>query len=134
MDCLSTHIKPISLRPPNVAGWKVNQEWIDSNSLSLRLRLPSVMLAQAKIDLDEKPDYDADPMMAEIKRKGIKALTSFNSDWDYFFENCKGIDYTRLFFNEKLSRQARITISRSRFRNQKEKVLALMSLPEYQMV
>ncbi|GAL70121.1 probable signal peptide protein [Jejuia pallidilutea] len=37
------------LDPPNVAGWKGGRNWIDSNTIVLRLKLPSLLLNSAYI-------------------------------------------------------------------------------------
>ena len=41
----------ILLYPVNVAGWKGDRYWIDSNSLMFRLKLPSVLLNNANIKM-----------------------------------------------------------------------------------
>ncbi len=48
----------ILLNPPNVAGWKGDKNWIDSNTLMLRLKLPSILLNNAVINLQEKGEFE----------------------------------------------------------------------------
>ena len=48
----------ILLDPPNVAGWKEDKAWIDPNTLMLRLKLPSLLLNNAIINLDEKGEFE----------------------------------------------------------------------------
>lgn len=54
------------LNPPNVAGWKEGNAWIDSNSLMLRLKLPSALLNKGNLEWDEPGASagDLDKMMA----------------------------------------------------------------------
>ena len=42
--------------PPNVAGWAGGRNWIDSSTLLLRLKTPSLILNGGKIDIEEKDD------------------------------------------------------------------------------
>ncbi|MDB4094419.1 DUF1800 domain-containing protein, partial [Flavobacteriaceae bacterium] len=46
------------LYPVNVAGWKGDRYWIDSNSLMFRLKLPSLILNNAKISLKPKGEFE----------------------------------------------------------------------------
>jgi uncharacterized protein (DUF1800 family) len=120
-------------RPPNVAGWKVDKEWIDSNSLSLRLRIPSVVLAQEKIDLPLRPELDESPMMEKRKQEGLKAIQNFKADWQYFNKNNEEEDLLENLFNNRLSSIAVNTIEKIRNRPFKQKVIQLFSIPEYQL-
>jgi uncharacterized protein (DUF1800 family) len=119
--------------PPNVKGWKVNQEWIDSNSLPLRLRLPSILLTNAELDLTTKPDYDADPNDDKRKNKMTKKL-GFSYDWEHFFKKNRGTDFKSLFFNNKISPQVDHFLNGRTFDSEIEEVIQLISLPEYQLV
>lgn len=44
--------------PPNVAGWPGGQNWIDSSSLMLRLRIPQMLGGQIALDVSTKSDDD----------------------------------------------------------------------------
>jgi uncharacterized protein (DUF1800 family) len=127
----------ILLNPPNVAGWKGGRTWIDSNTITLRLKLPSLLLNNAYIsktrlgDIDENIDRTKE---AFKKKYGKRFKTEVN--WQLFnkhFNNveifnlekyvlaCEIKDHTRLYLNSlsKVSKQ--------------EYCIQLMSLPEYQM-
>jgi uncharacterized protein (DUF1800 family) len=120
-------------RPPNVKGWKENQEWIDSNSLPLRLRLPSIILSNAELNIGIKPDYDENPNQANKQNRLSKKL-GFTCDWNYFFEQNEGIDFKQLFFNNKVSGQVENFLQSRKFDSKKEEVIQLISLPEYQLI
>ncbi|NNF34073.1 MAG: DUF1800 domain-containing protein [Saprospiraceae bacterium] len=120
-------------RPPNVAGWKVNRQWINSNSLTLRLRLPSVLLADGFIEMNLRPELD-EMIKAKVKgNKGFKLLKSFNSDWDLFFQNNPGGNYKLTLLNNSISPQASKALAKLGSQGDQEKVIQLMSLPEYQL-
>ena len=120
-------------QPPNVKGWKENQEWIDSNSLPLRLRLPSIILTNSALEINSKPDYDSNPNDMPSRNKLSRKL-DFNHDWGYFFRQNQGMDYKELFFNNKISPQVANFLRNSRFDTQMEEVIQLISLPEYQLI
>ncbi|MFQ3306744.1 MAG: hypothetical protein ACI9K4_001820, partial [Polaribacter sp.] len=44
----------VLLYPDNVSGWKGDKNWIDSNTLMFRMKLPSLLLNNAIINLEEK--------------------------------------------------------------------------------
>jgi uncharacterized protein (DUF1800 family) len=122
----------ILYRPPNVAGWKVDREWINSNSMALRLRLPSIILSDGYIDLDLKPALD-EVSMNNKPQKGLNLLKSFSPDWAYFFRENNVDQLTELFFNSTLSPQAKKTIHKNQADSNEEKVIQMLSLPEYQL-
>ncbi|MEZ4937432.1 MAG: DUF1800 domain-containing protein [Crocinitomicaceae bacterium] len=123
----------ILYRPPNVKGWKVDQEWIDSNSLPLRLRLPSIILTNAQLDLAAKPNYDENPLDGMKENKFSQKL-GFTYDWEYFFDQNQGMDFKDLFFNGKLSPQMKAFIDKHHFETKYEEVIQLISLPEFQLI
>lgn len=123
----------ILYKPPNVKGWKVDREWIDSNSLPVRLRLPSIILTNAQLDLAAKPNYDENPLDGMKENKFSKKL-GFKCDWDSFFKENEDIDYKDLFFNGKLSPQVQEYLNSHEFDSRHEEVIQLISLPEYQLM
>jgi uncharacterized protein (DUF1800 family) len=120
-------------QPPNVKGWKVNQEWIDSNSLPLRLRLPSIILTNAILDIQIKPDYDGNPLDGMKQNKFSKKL-GFTYSWDYFFKQNSEGNYKEIFFNDKISNQVKEFLKNRKFDSKEEEVIQLISLPEYQLI
>ncbi|RMB64151.1 DUF1800 domain-containing protein [Dokdonia sinensis] len=77
----------VLLDPLNVAGWKGNRSWIDSNTLMFRMNLPSAILANAVIEFSEKGEFEdslEDYYEAEkTKRRFLKT----EPDWSNFEEN-----------------------------------------------
>lgn len=122
----------VLFQPPNVKGWKVNQEWIDSNSLPLRLRFPSIILSNGELNIDPKPNYDENPYEGKSQNKFSKRL-GFTYNWAYFFEQNEGIDFKQLFFNNKISTQVEQFVENRKFDSKEEEVIQLISFPEYQL-
>lgn len=122
----------ILYQPPNVKGWKVNQEWIDSNSLPMRLRLPSIILTNASLEINTKPDYDANPN--DGRKNKLSEKLGFSYDWNYFFQENEDVDYKELFFNGKISPQVKQFLADRKFDTKEEEVIQLISLPEYQLI
>ena len=79
----------VLLNPPNVAGWKTGRNWIDSNTIVTRLRLPSVLLNNAEIAYSEKGDEET--MITNFKKRKLsrRSIIKVTADWKYFEENYK---------------------------------------------
>ena len=122
----------VMYKPRNVEGWKVNQEWIDSNSLPLRMRLASWLLNDGQIELRTKHDYDANPNFD--RRKSAIAKIGLKYNWSIFEAKNKDANFQTLFFNDSLSDQARTFLADRKFNSLKEEIIQLMSLPEYQLL
>lgn len=72
--------------PPNVAGWPGGKSWIDSSSLMVRLKIPSLILNAGIIDFDGKGDIEDEAIIAldRIKRNVIERQVKAIPDWDRF--------------------------------------------------
>src|ERR1035437_10632760 len=69
--------------PPNVAGWKGGQNWIDSSSLILRLNMPHSILNNSGMDVQAKPAFEEDPLESFREKK----IGVIKSDWIAFASN-----------------------------------------------
>lgn len=125
------------LDPPNVAGWKGGRNWIDSNTIVLRLKLPSLLLNSAyiskvKIGAEDK-QVDAKKEMFQ-KAYGKRFKTETN--WTYFEKQFKDVSINE-FQNHllacDLSESAAQYLSSLEKVSKREYCIQLMSLPEYQM-
>lgn len=123
------------LYPPNVAGWKGGKSWIDSNTLMIRLKLPSVLLSNAKISTKEKGEfYDTFSKYYENRRGETIIKTSAN--WDAFKKNYQYVeieDLNNYLLQCPINKGTQDYINRLSKRNKQEYCIQLMSLPEYQM-
>ncbi|MFI5140938.1 MAG: DUF1800 family protein [Bacteroidia bacterium] len=110
--------------PPNVAGWAGGRSWIDSSTLLLRLKTPSVILNGGKIDIVEKDDMPEDFSLPE----SIKV----NPDEKPFYANAKPEDLIENMLLPKLDdKKKNILLSKSA--TNKQLVLKIVSMPEYQL-
>lgn len=51
--------------PPNVSGWTTGYSWVDSARLSLRIRLPEIILSTKSMEFDLKDNGDVDDYLPE---------------------------------------------------------------------
>ena len=128
--------------PPNVAGWKGGQNWIDSSSLILRLNMPHSILNNSGMDVQAKPAFEEDPLESYREKK----IGVIKSDWTAFANN---------FINQPKEKQlddlleSLIQCDKSRIRkdlietnidnSSEEKRITgmaanIMSLPEFQLI
>lgn len=59
--------------PPNVAGWKGGQTWIDNSTLMTRLHLSQYLLNMAEVELHSKKDPESSGNARPFKLKWLKA-------------------------------------------------------------
>lgn len=70
--------------PPNVAGWAGGKSWIDSSTLMLRLKLPSMILNGGVIDFEAQGDDPDAFKMMEMNTKNqekVKERVNTTIDW-----------------------------------------------------
>lgn len=125
----------ILLNPPNVAGWKGGRSWIDSNTIMLRLKLPSIILANAQISIKEKGEFE-DSFSKYYSRKGKQKFVSVKIDWETFEKRFKDMSFSDLKNNlivPKLSEGTDTYLETLSQNSKRDFCVQLMSLPEYQM-
>ncbi|WP_418508717.1 DUF1800 domain-containing protein [Corallibacter sp.] len=132
---LQKHLGQTLLNPPNVAGWKGGRHWIDSNTILLRLKLPSVILNDGQISTVEKGDFnDAFKEYQDLHTKRKPLKTKVN--WNAFNELYGSLSFQEI---EQLLITTKINVGTKAYLNNLSKVsrksycIQLMSLPEYQM-
>lgn len=122
----------ILLDPPNVAGWKGDKAWIDANTIMVRLKLPSVLLNNAFIDLDEN-----DKLRKKVfKRNRGRLPFKTSPNWDIFSKNYNGIESKNLqdYIIQVPINKGTLDYLKSLSKSSKQEYcIQLMSLPEYQM-
>lgn len=123
------------LFPPNVAGWKGGRNWINPNTMMLRLRLPSVLLANGEIALDEKGEFEDDFQRFNNKRNRQRKLKVI-PDWETFQSREKNTTTEQLqqtLLTSPLNRGTKEYLEKLADQDLKEFCIQLMSLPEYQL-
>ncbi len=121
--------------PPNVAGWPGGKSWIDSSTLLLRMRLPSLVLNNGDIDNDERTD-DPDDMFNETNGEQTNQKFGTHLNWIDILKAHEGLSIEKLSAailakqpNEKILN----TINTEAANNKKEQIIKLLSLPEYNL-
>lgn len=125
----------ILLYPPNVSGWKGGKGWIDSNTILLRLRLPSILLSNAIIPPTEKNDF-IDKFYTAAKRKRTNNLFKVEPNWKQFSANYENVEIETMsnyLFQSGINRGTKKLLDQITKASKGEFCVQLMSLPEYQM-
>jgi hypothetical protein len=126
--------------PPNVAGWPGGRAWIDSSTLMLRLKAPSVILNFGVIEWDEKGDMPEDKLIQlEEKRDNTQAKVEKKMqaypNWEAFEKKMKN-EQSRLkefLIQPELSVGAQKLLAVSDSVSLKDQPIEIVSLPEYQL-
>lgn len=125
------------LDPPNVAGWKGGKNWIDSNTIVLRLKLPSLLLNNAYISKTKEGQFDRQiDTKKQAFKKNYGKYFSTETDWVYFtkqFKNVKINDMGSHVLACPISDEAKTYLNSLEKVSKQEYCVQLMSLPEYQM-
>ena len=111
--------------PPNVAGWAGGRNWIDSSTLLLRLKTPSVILNGGKIDIEEKDDMPEESF-------NLPETVKVNPDEKPFYANVKPDELIENMLRPKLDDKKK-NILLSNANTNKQLVLKIVSMPEYQL-
>ena len=126
----------ILLRPPNVAGWKGGKQWIDSNTILLRMHLPSLLLNNAHISTKERGEFN-DRLNNFIKRrKGNFVPFKIKHDWKHFEKEYAAVSIDELqdfLLMASPSTETQKLLNELGKTSKQEHCIQLMSLPEYQM-
>lgn len=125
----------ILLKPVNVAGWKGGKNWIDSNTLMFRLKLPSMLLNNAQISLNEKGDIEG-TFEEFYKKKNRKSYIKTTFSWEKFEKELKKSDAKELkefLIQSKINPNTETLLSHLQIDNLKDFCIQLMSIPEYQL-
>lgn len=123
------------LFPPNVAGWKGGRNWINPNTMMLRLRLPSVLLANGEIALDEKGEFEDDFQSFNDKRNRQRRL-KVTPDWKTFessYKNTTAAALQETLLVSPLNQGTKVYLEKLADQNLPKYCIQLMSLPEYQL-
>ncbi|WP_026897619.1 DUF1800 domain-containing protein [Daejeonella oryzae] len=123
--------------PPNVAGWAAGKSWIDSSSLMLRLKLPSLILNAGIIDFEGKADIEDEALLAmmQIKMKSVERRIQSVTDWDKFLSAFPSGFNTADLASFLLQTPVKPEIMKLLETNSslKSAALELVSMPEYQL-
>jgi len=129
--------------PPNVAGWPGGQSWIDSSSLMLRMRIPSLVLNDGEIDFSGKADPEDEAVIALSRTATTnanantkpKSFVNAQADWPKFLNTLpKGLtplQLTEFLLQPKLN--DKITRMVGDNKGLRSTAVEITSMPEYQL-
>lgn len=123
------------LNPPNVAGWPGGKKWIDSNTMMVRLKLPSVLLSNGVISFDVKGEFE-DSLSAFNKRKNVGRKLDVESDWGFFENEHKKTSRDELktvVLGANLQEEAKSFMDSLEKEGKVAYCIQLMSIPEFQL-
>jgi uncharacterized protein (DUF1800 family) len=135
---LQSNLGQYLFNPPNVAGWPGGQNWIDSSSLMLRMKIPSLVLNDGLIDFSGKADPEDEAVIAQGKKTNVRAVKSYvdaKADWPKFLDNLpKKITTTELAaFLLQPSLTPKVTEMIHNNQSLKNTAIEITSMPEYQL-
>lgn len=125
----------ILLKPVNVSGWKGDKSWIDSNTLMFRLKLPSLVLNNAKINLNEKGDIEGTFEEFYKKNKG-NSYVKTTVNWEKFnaeYQKISAEELKKLLIISPIDLDTEKFLAKIPSTNIKDYCIQLMSIPEYQL-
>ena len=136
LNYLQKMMGQVLLYPENVSGWKGGKNWIDSNTLMFRMKLASLILNDAVINLEEKGAFeDSFNKYYNKERKRNKYIKTIKN-WDVFTKNhlkLKPNELRDLLIISKLDKDTAVLLSELRVDSNKDYCIQLMSIPEYQL-
>jgi uncharacterized protein (DUF1800 family) len=126
----------VLMSPPNVSGWKTGRNWIDSNTIVTRLRLPSVLLNNAEITYSDKGDEESTDTNFDEKNLRRRAFIKTKTAWTTFNENYKESSHKDLMeqvISSKMNPGTEKMLLEAMQMPKQDFCVQLMSLPEYQL-
>lgn len=124
------------LYPDNVSGWKGNTSWIDSNTLMFRMRLPSIILNNAVIKIDEKENSANEFDIFYKNTRNRNQLENSIANWNKFEEEYKNTSTEELIsilIQPKIDKDTANYLAKLKVTSMREFCIQLMSIPEYQL-
>ena len=125
--------------PPNVAGWPGGKSWIDSSSLMLRLKIPSLVINDGQIDFSGKADPEDEAVIAldvpaNAKPKP-KSFVNAQCNWTKFLselpKNIKPLALAEFLLQPTINPKIASMVSDNQ--GLKSTTIEVTSLPEYQL-
>jgi len=135
---LETSLGQYLFNPPNVAGWPGGRSWIDSSSLMLRLKIPSMVLNDGILDFNGKADPEDEALIAlnkKVKSNPPKSYINAKADWPKFISTLpkdqKPEQLAEFLLSPAVSTKIKEIIVQNT--DPKNTAIAVTSMPEYQL-
>lgn len=122
--------------PINVAGWKGDKSWIDSNSLMFRLKLAAVLLNNAVINLEVKGAFEDSFEAYYKKQKNRRQFISTDKQWNDFdvhYGKMSPVALKRFLILSDIDDDTELLLGNLKVSNNRDYCVQLMSIPEYQL-
>jgi uncharacterized protein (DUF1800 family) len=126
----------ILFNPPNVAGWLQDKNWIDSNTLLFRMKLPSVLLNNAVIQVNQKGEFEDSFDAYYAKTKKTNRYIKITRNWAIFnreFLLLSDKELREILILSPIEKDTQAFLDSLAVVGKKEYLVQLMSLPEYQL-
>jgi len=124
--------------PPNVAGWPGGKNWIDSSSLMLRMKIPSLVLNDGLLDFDGKADPEDEAVIAlnrKTKPKPVKSSINAEANWSIFLagfpKDMKQEELAAFLLQPTAGKKISALVSKNN--SLKNTAILITSMPEYQL-
>lgn len=124
--------------PPNVAGWPGGRNWIDSSSLMLRMKIPSLVLNDGILDFEGKADPEEEALIALNRKQNPSppgSAVHAQANWAAFLSGLpEDITQAELaaFLIEPVIRQSILDLV-GKNTDLKKTAIEVTSTPEYQL-
>ena len=136
LNYLQKMMGQVLLYPENVSGWKGDKNWIDSNTLMFRMKLASLILNDAVINLEEKGAFeDSFEQYYKNAKKGSRYIKT-TKRWDIFSEKYGKLSPSQLrnlLIMSRLDKDTEALLNSLEIKSNKNFCIQLMSVPEYQL-
>lgn len=136
LNYLQKMMGQVLLYPDNVSGWKGDKNWIDSNTLMFRMKLASLVLNNAVINLEEKGNFEDSFEEYYRKERNRNIYIKTTKNWDVFIENygkLKPSELKEILIQPKLDKDTEAFLNDLIVTSNKDFCIQLMSIPEYQL-
>lgn len=120
------------LQPPNVAGWPSGTAWIDSSTLLLRMKIPSVMAGYKTLDVEPKPNDDVNMGRGENKVVVNKNQNKITIHWESI-SNILDEDLFSLLLPNPTENLRNMITQFNAEKTKRHLMISIMSTPEYQL-
>lgn len=120
--------------PPNVSGWPKGKDFVDSTTLILRMRIPSLLLSSKKTET--APVKLEEGLEPEEESKNANALGA-EINWEQIISEHQGLEFEKLqkaFLAKLPSAEVTEKIKSSTALSRQDMILKIVSLPEYSLV
>lgn len=127
----------VLLNPPNVAGWPGGKAWIDNATLLLRLNLPHVLLNAGTVNVDVKEEFEAQKSFKRLQNIKVSIDLNVLEETIAKSSGSDGLEEIGQFLLTVPLGENKAIVKRFAERSSghafKSQVLALLSIPEYQI-